>query len=68
MTFMFALIKEIGALTTSPNTNSSGFALWIKSEPGEPAWQSSWGFGRPGWHIQCASMAYAVLCEESLSK
>jgi cysteinyl-tRNA synthetase len=33
------------------------FALWKASKPGEPAWESPWGPGRPGWHIECSAMA-----------
>jgi cysteinyl-tRNA synthetase len=33
------------------------FALWKASRPGEPAWESPWGPGRPGWHIECSAMA-----------
>ncbi len=33
------------------------FALWKKSEPGEPSWKSPWGKGRPGWHIECSVMS-----------
>ncbi len=33
------------------------FALWKKSKPGEPSWDSEWGPGRPGWHIECSVMA-----------
>ena len=33
------------------------FALWKAAKPGEPAWESSWGPGRPGWHIECSAMA-----------
>ncbi len=32
------------------------FVLWKKSKPGEPAWKSPWGEGRPGWHIECSAM------------
>lgn len=32
------------------------FALWKSAKPGEPAWESSWGAGRPGWHIECSAM------------
>ncbi len=35
----------------------SDFALWKSSRPGEPAWESPWGSGRPGWHIECSAMA-----------
>ena len=33
------------------------FALWKGQKPGEPAWESPWGMGRPGWHIECSAMA-----------
>lgn len=32
------------------------FALWKASKPGEPSWESNWGAGRPGWHIECSAM------------
>lgn len=32
------------------------FALWKSAKPGEPAWESAWGAGRPGWHIECSAM------------
>jgi cysteinyl-tRNA synthetase len=37
------------------------FALWKKSKPGEPMWDSPWGSGRPGWHIECSAMASDIL-------
>ncbi|MFQ5589106.1 MAG: cysteine--tRNA ligase, partial [Nitrospiria bacterium] len=37
--------------------NPLDFALWKNSKPGEPAWESPWGMGRPGWHIECSAMA-----------
>ncbi len=37
------------------------FALWKASKPGEPAWDSPWGAGRPGWHIECSVMSEAHL-------
>jgi len=39
------------------------FALWKKQKPGEPAWDSPWGPGRPGWHIECSAMAMKYLGE-----
>ncbi len=39
------------------------FALWKSSKPGEPAWESPWGPGRPGWHIECSAMAMKHLGE-----
>jgi len=37
------------------------FALWKAAKPGEPSWDSPWGRGRPGWHIECSAMALAYL-------
>ena len=37
------------------------FALWKASKPGEPSWESPWGRGRPGWHIECSAMALKYL-------
>ncbi|MCL1855898.1 MAG: cysteine--tRNA ligase [Clostridia bacterium] len=37
------------------------FALWKAQKPGEPAWESPWGMGRPGWHIECSAMSTAYL-------
>lgn len=37
------------------------FALWKAAKPGEPEWQSPWGEGRPGWHIECSAMALELL-------
>ncbi|HEU4517709.1 MAG TPA: cysteine--tRNA ligase, partial [Steroidobacteraceae bacterium] len=40
------------------------FVLWKHAKPGEPAWDSPWGMGRPGWHIECSAMAVALLGAE----
>jgi cysteinyl-tRNA synthetase len=40
------------------------FALWKSSKPGEPAWDSPWGKGRPGWHIECSAMNLSHLGEQ----
>jgi cysteinyl-tRNA synthetase len=37
------------------------FVLWKRSKPGEPYWESPWGAGRPGWHIECSAMSTALL-------
>jgi cysteinyl-tRNA synthetase len=37
------------------------FVLWKSSKPGEPAWDSPWGSGRPGWHIECSAMSTSLL-------
>ena len=39
------------------------FALWKAKKPSEPAWESPWGLGRPGWHIECSCMAKKLLGE-----
>ncbi|HEY9836238.1 MAG TPA: cysteine--tRNA ligase, partial [Vampirovibrionales bacterium] len=39
------------------------FALWKAAKPGEPSWDSPWGAGRPGWHIECSAMVREVLGE-----
>jgi cysteinyl-tRNA synthetase len=43
--------------------NPLDFALWKASKPGEPFWQSPWGKGRPGWHIECSVMSQKYLGE-----
>ncbi len=43
--------------------NPLDFALWKASKPGEPAWDSPWGKGRPGWHIECSAMSQGYLRE-----
>ena len=43
--------------------NPLDFALWKAQKPGEPAWESPWGMGRPGWHIECSAMANRFLGE-----
>ena len=40
------------------------FAMWKSAKPGEPAWQTPWGPGRPGWHIECSAMAGKYLGEQ----
>lgn len=44
---------EVSEIKRSP----ADFALWKAAKPGEPAWDSPWGRGRPGWHIECSAMA-----------
>lgn len=43
--------------------NPLDFALWKSAKPGEPYWESPWGFGRPGWHIECSAMSLKYLGE-----
>ncbi len=40
------------------------FALWKKAKPGEPSWDSPWGPGRPGWHIECSAMSKKYLGDD----
>ncbi|RKN09717.1 cysteine--tRNA ligase [Streptomyces radicis] len=39
------------------------FALWKAAKPGEPTWETPWGPGRPGWHLECSAMAHTYLGE-----
>ena len=41
--------------------NPMDFALWKAAKPGEPSWESPWGPGRPGWHIECSAMSSTLL-------
>lgn len=52
-----------GSLNSNPSGKKSpnDFALWKASKPGEPRWESPWGLGRPGWHIECSVMASDIL-------
>ena len=43
--------------------NPFDFVLWKSAKPGEPAWESPWGMGRPGWHIECSAMSNEYLGE-----
>jgi len=55
-----------GSLSTNTKEKKSknDFALWKASKPGEPEWESPWGKGRPGWHIECSVMASDILGSE----
>jgi len=46
---------------TDIKENPMDFALWKSAKPGEPAWNSPWGDGRPGWHIECSAMSNRYL-------
>jgi cysteinyl-tRNA synthetase len=41
--------------------NKEDFVLWKFSKPSEPSWESPWGGGTPGWHIECSAMSYSIL-------
>ncbi|KAL8136766.1 hypothetical protein V2J09_002767 [Rumex salicifolius] len=45
----------------SRKRNPADFALWKAAKPGEPSWESPWGLGRPGWHIECSAMSARFL-------
>ncbi|MEX1020597.1 MAG: cysteine--tRNA ligase [Litorilinea sp.] len=54
--------NEHGNLPEDPHKRHPlDFPLWQAQQPDEPAWESPWGPGRPGWHIECSSMAAALL-------
>jgi cysteinyl-tRNA synthetase len=67
--FKYGKLKRIkDAETEAEETNEKGekknkgdFALWKAAKPGEPKWESVWGSGRPGWHIECSAMAVSIL-------
>ncbi|CAI4232008.1 unnamed protein product [Auanema sp. JU1783] len=61
------LLDAEGELTSvsQGKKNNSDFALWKSSKPGEPLWDSPWGKGRPGWHIECSAMC-SEICGEKL--
>ncbi|XP_014218904.1 cysteine--tRNA ligase, cytoplasmic [Copidosoma floridanum] len=56
---------SVSAERLSEKRSPTDFALWKSSKAGEPWWDSPWGKGRPGWHIECSVMASAI-CGESL--
>ena len=59
---MFRLAGERGGRPEDPDKASPlDFVLWQPSAPGEPAWESPWGPGRPGWHIECSALAMREL-------
>ena len=52
-----------GGGTANRKRGLADFALWKSAKPGEPAWESPWGEGRPGWHIECSAMSKKILGE-----
>ncbi|XP_068116762.1 cysteine--tRNA ligase, cytoplasmic isoform X1 [Hyperolius riggenbachi] len=54
---------SISADRLSEKQSPNDFALWKASKPGEPSWDSPWGKGRPGWHIECSAMAGSIFGE-----
>jgi L-cysteine:1D-myo-inositol 2-amino-2-deoxy-alpha-D-glucopyranoside ligase len=61
---MERLLNERGGRTDDPRKEQPlDFLLWQAAEPGQPSWESPWGPGRPGWHIECTAMAIRDLGE-----
>jgi L-cysteine:1D-myo-inositol 2-amino-2-deoxy-alpha-D-glucopyranoside ligase len=59
---LLAMANEMGNNPNDPNKRDPlDFVLWQPSAPDEPAWDSPWGAGRPGWHIECSTMATEYL-------
>jgi L-cysteine:1D-myo-inositol 2-amino-2-deoxy-alpha-D-glucopyranoside ligase len=59
---MLAAQRDTGERPEDPNKEDPiDFLLWIAARPGEPTWESPWGRGRPGWHIECSEMASRYL-------
>jgi cysteinyl-tRNA synthetase len=52
-----------GGETAARKRHVADFALWKSAKPGEPSWESPWGQGRPGWHIECSAMSRKLLGE-----
>jgi L-cysteine:1D-myo-inositol 2-amino-2-deoxy-alpha-D-glucopyranoside ligase len=64
---MLTLSAERGGDPTDPRKrNPLDFVLWQPSAEGEPAWDSLWGAGRPGWHIECTALARRELQADTL--
>jgi cysteinyl-tRNA synthetase len=55
------LSEEDTEATDPLKHNRMDFALWKASKPGEPSWDSPWGSGRPGWHVECSAMSLKYL-------
>lgn len=50
-----------GGEAAAKKRSAADFALWKRAKPGEPSWDSPWGAGRPGWHIECSAMSRHIL-------
>ncbi|WP_195866633.1 cysteine--tRNA ligase [Aerococcus sanguinicola] len=55
--------ERVGIDSQAKKEDSVDFALWKAAKPGEPTWESPWGQGRPGWHIECSVMATKYLAD-----
>lgn len=56
-------IQGEGGQAAAKKRSAADFALWKSAKPGEPSWDSPWGQGRPGWHIECSAMSRGLLGE-----
>ena len=54
-------VDELRSADQGTKHHPADFALWKAAKPGEPSWDSPWGKGRPGWHIECSAMSTAAL-------
>src|SRR5918993_5979443 len=54
-------MRETEKAETGYKKSPLDFTLWKASKPGEPSWESPWGLGRPGWHIECSAMSSTYL-------
>ncbi len=57
-------VDQLRSADVGAKRAGADFALWKQAKPGEPAWESPWGPGRPGWHIECSAMAKSILGDE----
>ncbi|CAH2229988.1 jg25549 [Pararge aegeria aegeria] len=53
-------MQDVGEPSTKVKKNKMDFAIWKGHKPGEPSWQTDWGEGRPGWHIECSAMVSKI--------
>jgi len=56
-----SMMAAENAIGSDDKESPMDFALWKASKPGEPSWESPWGKGRPGWHIECSAMSLKYL-------
>jgi len=56
-----SMMSAEGALGSDDKESPMDFVLWKAAKPGEPSWESPWGAGRPGWHIECSAMSLKYL-------
>jgi len=56
-----AMMTTEGAVGSEEKESPMDFVLWKTAKPGEPSWESPWGKGRPGWHIECSAMSLKYL-------